>query len=65
MRNLKALSRNELQTISGGVETNCHCHGSTASSPIQGRPAIDIISPSAAQCFNSCACYRGEASCVN
>ncbi|WP_449384736.1 bacteriocin-like protein [Chryseobacterium populi] len=66
MKNLKKLTRIDLKSITGGLfrENNCHCHGSTPSSPNQGLPPIDIPSDSAAQCFNTCACYRGEPGCI-
>jgi hypothetical protein len=65
MKNLKKLNRGDLKAITGGkfAENNCHCHGSTSSSPIQGLPPIDIPSDSPAHCFSTCACYRGELGC--
>ncbi|WP_185116291.1 bacteriocin-like protein [Chryseobacterium sp. Leaf201] len=67
MKNLKKLNRNDLKSVTGGkmAENNCHCHGSTSSSPKQGLPPIDIPADSSAQCFNTCSCYRGEAGCRN
>lgn len=55
MKNLKKISRNELRTVKGGVESNCHCSPSGS-----GKPAIDIIADNATDCFNKCNDYRNS-----
>lgn len=55
MKNLKPISRNEMKSVKGGAESNCHCSPGNS-----GKPAMDTIAPNAEACFDACERYRNS-----
>lgn len=51
--NLRKISRNELRTVKGGLENNCHCSPGDS-----GKPPRDSYALDSASCFASCERYR-------